>query len=176
MQRVSVHSFAACALAIVLAACQAVDQPVAPAKMVADAAVVPFGRPVEVDVVAASGWQSAGVKLAAGVTYRLTATGTWSVGPICGVTDANGNSASPLCIDSLGIGVPGGTLLGRIGPNGKPFAVGTSKTLKPEAEGELFLGPYDRIPSDNTGTLKVRIVAEDGALGEEPAPPHHDPL
>ena len=144
----------------------------------ANAPFLAYGRAAETEVVAAKEWQSAGIKLRPGITYQVSATGTWSLGPICGITDADGNGVSPFCNDDhLGLGVQGSSLLGRIGRTGTPFLVGSNRMLNPGTEGELFLRSYDFLPGDNTGSMKVRIVQHDtAAVGGEAVPAHRDPI
>jgi hypothetical protein len=114
-----------------------------------------------IQIFANGDWRDTGVRVARGQTYRVTAEGRWSMGGICGLSDGSGAGISPLCAgDPLGLGIPSGTLVGRIGAEGKPFPVGTALTMTAEAEGPLFLWGYDIIPGDNTGALNVTIARE----------------
>ncbi len=160
-----------------LAGCKAVDTPIPVTGSATDLAPFVYGREIEVEIDAAKEWQSAGFAVEVGDTYRLVASGQWSVGGFCGVSDADGNGVSPLCeADMLGIGARGSALIGRIGRAGKPFPVGSNRVLKPAEAGELFLRSYDWLPADNTGSMRVRIRHDDAAVGQGPAPSHRDPI
>ena len=50
-----------------------------------------------------------------------------------------------------------GGLIGRIGYNGKPFAIGSARTVTMTKGGKLFLGINDFIFGDNTGSFTVTI-------------------
>src|SRR5262245_527459 len=53
--------------------------------------------------------------------------------------------------------VPAGSLLGRIGPNGTPFAIGNQTSIVAPASGILFLGINDDGFADNQGNFQVVI-------------------
>lgn len=42
-------------------------------------------------------WRNSGVIVKKGLKYKLTATGSWSAGPLCGQTEADGLGAATLC-------------------------------------------------------------------------------
>jgi hypothetical protein len=50
-----------------------------------------------------------------------------------------------------------GALIGRIGVNGQPFAIGSGVTIKMPADGQLFLGVNDDGFDDNRGEFRVDI-------------------
>jgi hypothetical protein len=111
-------------------------------------------------------WQDTGVIVRRGQTYRITASGNWSFGAICGIADANGVGNTPICNAGDG-SVPGASnaaLVGRIG-SGRAFLVGTLSELKAEADGTLFLGTnaWDWLPEDNSGFLRVAIRLQTAA-------------
>jgi len=55
--------------------------------------------------------------------------------------------------------LPGMALVGRIGQNGKPFLLGSTKQFSAESEGELFLGlAFGRNIGETTGEYKARVV------------------
>ncbi len=160
-----------------LAGCQAVDTPIPVTGSAKDLPPLVYGREIDIEIEAVKEWQSAGVAVEAGDAYRLVASGQWSVGAFCGLSDADGNGVSPLCeADMLGIGARGSSLIGRIGRTGRPFPVGSNRILKPAEAGELFLRSYDWLPADNTGSMRVRIRHDDAAVGQGPAPSHRDPI
>jgi hypothetical protein len=114
-----------------------------------------------IQIFANGDWRDTGVRMARGQSYRLTAEGKFGIGGICGVGDASSGGFSPLCQgDPSGLGAPTGTLMGRIGANGKPFPVGTALNMTADADGPLYLWVYDLIPFDNTGMVNVTIARE----------------
>ncbi len=114
---------------------------------------------VVAQISAAGDWQDSGVRVRRGERYHLRATGTWSIGAICGTTDASGAGVGFLCAgDAWGIGVTGSTLIGRIGDDGAPFRVGRELDLNATSDGVLFLRAYDNLPWDNSGAVTVRIT------------------
>src|SRR3990167_438841 len=52
-------------------------------------------------------WRNSGVVVKKGSKYKITATGRWTAGPICGWTGPDGFGASPIC------GGSSGTYIGR---------------------------------------------------------------
>ncbi len=50
-----------------------------------------------------------------------------------------------------------GTLIGRIGPNGRPFEIGNGASVTVPAAGPLFLGVNDDGFEDNQGEFRVEI-------------------
>jgi len=124
------------------------------------------GATVSVDV--AHGWQSSGLRLEAGVTYQITATGRYSMA----------NRPKVWWCEPGGVtihywaGRPLGQLLGAIRPDKldetslspladptKTIALGLSETITPRTSGTLYLqindSPAKR--SDNTGKATVAI-------------------
>jgi Caspase domain len=92
----------------------------------------------------ASEWRNSGVMLRKGIKYKISATGRWSAGPSCGVTSADGLGNSFLCPDNVGtlaghMTGSGTLLVGKIGEQGEPFAVGNGLELTAEEDGVLFL-------------------------------------
>ena len=51
-----------------------------------------------------------------------------------------------------------GALIGRIGPNGQPFAIGSGVSVPMPAAGQLFLGINDDGMDDNQGEYRVDIT------------------
>jgi len=50
-----------------------------------------------------------------------------------------------------------GALIGRIGQNGQPFAIGDQTEVQMPASGQLFLGINDDVVNDNRGEFRVEI-------------------
>ncbi len=127
------------------------------------------GQPLEGEqelaVRADRGWQSSGVWLAAGQTYRLAASGRYQVA----------SQPRPWWCEPGGVtiryihGRPLGMLLAAIVPDDfdhdstqgflSPVAVGLGATLAPVQSGVLYLRINDHPSelSDNAGTLQVRV-------------------
>jgi hypothetical protein len=94
-----------------------------------------------------SGWQSIGTG-----TFTLKATGT---------VDYGGEKANPDTSQRIGdstsllADAPFGTLIGKIGENGKPFKVGS--VYKFNATETIYVAINDSIYEDNTGSYNVTI-------------------
>jgi len=57
--------------------------------------------------------------------------------------------------------VPVGALIGRVGNNGKPFAIGMqTQPLPMPASGRLFLGVNDNELGDNSGAFTVIVTKQ----------------
>ena len=113
---------------------------------------------------AAADWQNSGIQLKRGQRYQIRATGYWSIGPICGETDASGAGIGIFCAgDPWDIGVTGSTLIGRIGEEGVIFPVRNHLELTARRDGALYFMAYDMdiLRFDNSGSLTVRITEID---------------
>jgi hypothetical protein len=116
---------------------------------------------VEVKLATDRGWQSSGVRLEAGKSYRITATGKYEIA----------NDGEPWPCEPGGVtidyhdGRPLGLLLGALDSNANgvtlanPFPVGLDKTITPTATGTLYLRVNDSPAKldDNRGTLTATI-------------------
>jgi hypothetical protein len=109
-----------------------------------------FSTPLaRVAVSARKDWASTEVDLRRGDLILLTATGTWSFGGQA--TDANG-------LDAELNGLRPGMLIGRIGENGGPFAVGALHLLEALDSGKLYLRMHALAGAGaNSGSLTVAI-------------------
>ena len=138
-----------------------------PAKYAARSAVtLEPGRSQQMKIYADGAWQDTGVAVETGRTYDVRAEGRWSMGPTCGVSDANGVGHNRLfCAGSEPVpGHPTATLIGRIGPSGTPFVVGSRHTLRPGRSGHLQMGVNaNAMFFDNTGSMTVSIAREETA-------------
>ena len=109
-------------------------------------------------------WQSTGVTLTAGQPVTVTATGTWSSAGVA--LTAAGQSSTPVTGSDCPLsGAPLLALIGRIGPTGTPFLIGTTRSWSPTTSGVLYLAPQDNwySVSDNAGSLSVSVCL--GASG-----------
>jgi hypothetical protein len=95
-----------------------------------------------------------GIDVVGGKTFRVSATGTWSLGPsaayVCG---ANGTST----FGKTPEGFDYGGLAGRIG-TGPLFWLGASSTQTPVFGGRLRLGMLDTDCGNNSGALSVTVT------------------
>ena len=129
------------------------------------------GREYLVSVAADRGWQSSGVKLEAGKSYEITATGRYQI-----AADHADGVAKPWLCEPGGVtidyhdGKPLGVLLGAVDSRDKPTAganptfanpvvIGLRATIKPAASGMLYLRVNDSAASlsDNQGSLNVVV-------------------
>jgi hypothetical protein len=118
-----------------------------------------------VTVAADRGWQNTGLRLEAGVTYQLTASGRYQIAqkPTVWWCEPNGVSIR------YDHGWPLGILLAAVRANNPslsedspllhPKAIGLGATLAPTQSGTLFLKINDSAGelSDNAGTLRVNV-------------------
>lgn len=95
---------------------------------------------------------STGIQLAKGQKILITARGTmnWYTGGCSGCMSTPDGAP---CIGPAFYAayLPCYSLIGRIGPRGSPFKVGSYKSLIAASSGELFLGVNDNGYPDNTG-------------------------
>ena len=103
-------------------------------------------------------WMSTGVLLTVGQPVTIAATGTWSNAGVPLTADGH-PTATVTGGDCPLSGQPLMALLGRVGADGTPFHVGTSKTFTPTANGVLYLVPQDNWYTtwDNAGSLSVTV-------------------
>jgi hypothetical protein len=118
----------------------------------------------QVSIAADRGWQSSGIALEKGRTYRITAEGQYQI-----ATEVENGDVHPWPCEPGGVtlqyhnGQPLGILLGAIDSSlDKPFAIGLEKTLSPSESGTLYLRVNDSAGhlADNRGKLTVTIEAE----------------
>jgi hypothetical protein len=110
-----------------------------------------------------------GVQLAKGEKILITARGTmnWYTGA------CNGCMSTPDGRPCVGPGfyatyLPCYSLIGRIGPHGSPFEVGSYKSVLANSSGELFLGVNDNGYPDNTGMWVATLSAANSSSPESP--------
>jgi hypothetical protein len=125
-----------------------------PSTSVATTAVPQSGATVTVP--ANQQWTVTPFTVQQGETIRVTATGqirvrngSTTVAPAGQVFAREPGSPMP--------SVPVGSLLGRIGPAGQPFAIGSQTTIRMPAGGQLFLGVNDSQLQGNSGAYTVTL-------------------
>ncbi len=136
------------------------------------------GEAVASTIQAKNEWTSSGVRLRKGVKVRVSASGEWHMGGFCGRSGPSGlGSNSPLCFSFIPPFVlpqhPVGTLIGKIGQDGRPFAIGESLEFEADRDGTLYLRGNDPkgMTWDNSGQLSVKV-----ALATPPAPAAPPPV
>lgn len=126
------------------------------------------GQPRTATIAADRGWQSSGVLLEAGKSYRVSASGRFQIA----VEDVNGVETQWPC-EAGGVtieyhaGHPLGMLLGAVVPSkasgnsgfARPLAIGLGRTITPEVSGTLYLRVNDSAArlGDNRGALTIRV-------------------
>jgi len=111
-------------------------------------------------------WQSSGVLIKKGDTYKITASGQWHLGGLCNSTGPDGEGLySVACWDLGGQTVAGyshSALIGKIGTRNPAFFIGKEYQFTSEEEGVLYFMAND-VPAfffDNTGSLAITISGE----------------
>jgi hypothetical protein len=111
-------------------------------------------------------WRNSGVYVRKGVAYDISATGRWTAGILCGWTGPDGVGASGLCYNGAVRGWSTSTIIGKVGQNGFPFAIGNDYKLIPRENGILYLKINDPpgLSGDNEGFVSVKISAEQSII------------
>ncbi len=127
---------------------------------------------ITINVLARNDWTSSGVLVRKGVAYRVAASGDWHMGGFCGRSGPSGRGSNtglcfsfipPFIIPALEVG----TLIGRIGEEGKPFLVGDRVEFEADRDGVLYFRANDPVLFDNTGY----VTAKTGLAGPAAPPP-----
>jgi hypothetical protein len=112
-----------------------------------------------INVLANVPWTDTGITVNSGDRVMFQASGTINFGQSAGQTatpDGGGERRAGYPDPT----VPVGALIGKVGNNGTPFAIGTQRqALGMPASGRLFLGVNDNERGDNSGAFTV-IVAK----------------
>ena len=105
-------------------------------------------------------YTSTGLILLGGETVTVTASGTmnWFTGSCGGKCTSTPDGQACPYPGFVAQGLPCWSLIGKIGPTGKPFEVGSSLTFKADSSGEFFLGINDNNYPDNTGSWTAGIT------------------
>jgi hypothetical protein len=116
--------------------------------------VVPSGA---IQVPGNAEWVATGLSVTQGQRVGFSVTGQvrLSTNPDDVASSAGASRLAPA--GSPMPGIPAGALLGRIGANGAPFAIGNQTTVAMPGAGPLYLGVNDDERSDNTGAFVVTI-------------------
>ncbi len=108
-----------------------------------------------------SEWMETAIEIGSGQQLEVTASGRidqWPQGPgqyMCGPEGQGGGFNQPGGVQRIGLP---GQVIGRIGANGTPFAIGASYKGKPTENGKLYLriapSPWS---CDSSGSFKVNV-------------------
>lgn len=104
-----------------------------------------------------SEWTDTGLNVRPGQPLRFEASGQVFI------ARSNDSAAGPGGVSDPGAqfpvpSLPAGALIGKVGPNGRPFAIGASTAeITMPAVGRLFLGINDSEFDDNSGSFRVVI-------------------
>ncbi len=108
------------------------------------------------EVKANGDWQDTGVRVIAGKTLKLAASGTWTLNMS---TDLGPDGMEmPKVLKDLKLGSLVGTIEDPTAKELKPFAIGSAKDLTSEQSGPLLVRMHDPDPSDNRGALTLEIT------------------
>ncbi len=91
-------------------------------------------KPARMD--SAKPWQDSGLDLQQGRRYRCIARGDWNSSPLFGPSTADGSSTLD---NALGATLRNQSLVGRVGPNGRPFQLGCDLIFTSPGSGRLFI-------------------------------------
>jgi serine/threonine protein kinase len=108
-------------------------------------------------------WQNSGVTIKRGQTYKIQASGQWSLGPLCETTGATGEGMYTIACWDLGFQTVAkrshSALIGKIGRDSLAFYIGSDFTFTADKDGTLYMTSNDA-PGfffDNSGELDVQI-------------------
>ena len=108
-------------------------------------------------------WTDTNIEVEADEIITVSATGAIQTN-LAGATATPAGSmpdcsvAGPVHLPFVAPELPCWSMLGRIGPAGKVFEVGSNRRFKADARGELYLGVNDNYFGDNTGSWRASIT------------------
>jgi hypothetical protein len=104
-------------------------------------------------------WTSTGMTVRRGEVLTFNASGEVQLsGDANDVATAFGSKSGRKAANAPLPNVLAGALIGRIGTNGQPFAIGSGVSVPMPAAGQLFLGINDDGFEDNQGEIRVDIT------------------
>jgi hypothetical protein len=124
----------------------------------ASAIANPAAVPGAISVVASQPWTSTGFNVRKGQTLTFATTGEVQLSDDGNdIANADGSKNARYATGAPIRNVLAGALIGRIGPNGQPFAIGNQSSIVAPASGLLYLGVNDDGFGDNKGMFQVVI-------------------
>jgi hypothetical protein len=121
---------------------------------------VPSTPPVPgaITVDASQPWTSSGISVRKGQRLTFTSTGEIQLSDDGNdMATASGAKNARYAANAPMRNVLAGALIGRIGTNGQPFAIGSTATITAPAAGILYLGVNDDGFADNRGNFQVVV-------------------
>ena len=115
-------------------------------------------KPVSFKVDSKKTWQNTGRFMENGDMVNITANGSWS--PAAAMNVWSGPEGNILWSVEVA-GIPGGALMAKIGHDGKPFLIGTTRTFRAQDYGMLYLAMNDSFSYlfDNQGEIEAEIYS-----------------
>lgn len=114
--------------------------------------------PGAINIPANQPWTSTGISVRKGQTLTFSTTGQVQLSTDGNdIADANGSKNARYAANAALKNVLAGALIGRIGTNGAPFAIGNMSTIVAPAAGILYLGVNDDGFGDNQGGFQVVV-------------------
>ena len=135
-----------------------------------NAAVGSVGIPGSISVLAAATeWRDSGTLVRRGENYTVESSGQWSAAPTCVKTGATGAGMYGLFCPAWPIGRviqghPHQELIGKIGENGRSFAIGSKHSFTADRDGTLYLRMNEKFAGvwDNNGAISVLVSPAGG--------------
>jgi hypothetical protein len=114
--------------------------------------------PGAITVLANQAWTQTGIVLKKGQRFTLSSSGEVQLSDdVNDVANVNGSKNGRTVAGGPLPGGPAGALVGRIGPRGTPFAIGSAPFILAPQAGVLYLGVNDDQFGDNRGNYQVVI-------------------
>ena len=113
------------------------------------------------------GWQSSGIAISRGKTYKLAAQGVWRMGPLCNATGPDGEGVYALLCINVGNQIVANyshsALIGKIGKGSLAFYVGEGFEFTADRDGVLYFMSNDAVGffGDNSESLQVAVSLVD---------------
>jgi len=117
----------------------------------------------EVAVQANQQWTDTNIEVKGGDIVTISAMGTIQTNLAGATATPEGSTpdcrvAGPVHLPFVAPELPCWSMLGRIGPMGRVFEVGSNRRFKANTSGELYLGVNDNYFGDNTGSWRASIA------------------
>ena len=121
---------------------------------------VPVTPPVAgaITVQANQPWTSTGITFRKGQRFTLSSTGEIQLSDdVNDIANVNGSKAGRTIANGPLPNGPAGALVGKMGPNGAPFGIGSAPFILAPSAGVLYLGVNDDQFADNRGNYQIVI-------------------